>query len=92
MKQINFTGIEPTDLVNEIAEKVKAALAEDLKKITDANKPETYLSADKLCLIFDISKATIHAWSKRKILKPIRLGARVYYRLSDIEIAMRINS
>ena len=59
----------------------------ELEKRKNA-KETTYLSAQDICDKFAISKPTIHEWRKRGILKPYKLGSRVYYKLEDIESAM----
>lgn len=85
MRQVNLIGIEPDEFINAISEKVLTKLNERLEK-----KPNQYLSAKDVCDRFKVSKPTIHDWCKRGILKPRKLGARVYYRLDEIENAMRI--
>ena len=34
--------------------------------------------------MLDISKTTVFNWTKKKWLKPISIGSKVYYRKSDI--------
>lgn len=91
MQTINFVGVEPTALIQEIANEVKNTLFADITKTLQANEPKRYLSADEVCERFGVTKPTIHEWRKRKILKSYKLGARVYYRLDEIENAMIIN-
>ncbi|MDV3739517.1 DNA-binding protein [Elizabethkingia anophelis] len=91
METIHFVGVEPQDLIKEIANEVKNILFADLEKTIKDNEPKRYLSADEICKQFDITKPTIHEWRKRGILKSYKLGSRVYYRLDEIENAMIVN-
>lgn len=91
MEIIHFVGVEPQDLIKEIAKEVKNILFADLEKTIRDNEPKRYLSADEICNQFDITKPTIHEWRKRGILKSYKLGSRVYYRLDEIENAMIVN-
>ncbi len=91
MEQISFIGVEPTALIREITENVKNSLLSELTKTIQENEPKRYLSADEVCKRFRITKPTLHESRKRNILKSYRLGARVYYRLDEIENAMIIN-
>ena len=91
MESINFIGVEPENLINEIVSKVKESLLTDLEKTLRENEPKRYLSADDICELFGVTKPTIHEWRKRGIFKSYKLGARVYYRLDEIENAMIVN-
>ena len=91
MQTINFVGVDPTALIQEIANEVKNTLFADITKTLQDNEPKRYLSADQVCERFSVTKPTIHEWKKRGILKSYKLGARVYYRLDEIENAMIIN-
>ena len=91
MQTIQFIGTNPNDLIREITENVKNSLLSELTKTIQENEPKRYLSADEVCKRFGITKPTLHDYRKRNILKSYKLGARVYYRLDEIENAMIIN-
>lgn len=91
MQTVNFVGVQPDQLIQEIAEKVETALFAKIQKTLQDNEPKRYLSADEVCERFGVTKPTIHEWRKRKILKFYKLGSRVYYRLDQIENAMIVN-
>ncbi len=52
-------------------------------------KPETkYVARKQLSEILDVSVVTLIDWDKKGILKPLRIGNRVRYRMSDIELIL----
>lgn len=91
METIQYVGVQPTAHIQEIADKVETRLFERLSKFLTDKAPKKYLSADEVCELFSVTKPTIHEWRKRNILKSYKLGARVYYRLDEIEAAMTEN-
>jgi len=42
------------------------------------------ITKKELHKMLDISKTTVFNWTKKKWLKPISIGSKVYYRKSDI--------
>jgi len=91
MNTIQFYSVDPNAFIKEITETVKNSLLSELAKTIQENEPKRYLSADEVCQRFGITKPTLHEYRKRNILKSYKLGARVYYRLDEIENAMIIN-
>ena len=91
METINYVGVEPANHIQGIAQEVETRLFDRLTKFITDTAPKRFLSADEVCTRFGVTKPTIHEWRKRKILKSYKLGARVYYRLDEIESAMIIN-
>lgn len=88
MNTIQFIGLNPTDLINQI----KKSLLEDLKEVIKENEPKRYLSADEVCSHFGITKPTLHDFRKKQMFKSYKLGGRVYYRLDEIENSMIVNN
>lgn len=81
----------PQENINQIADKVESRLFDRLTKFLSDNQPNRYYTAEEICRMFSITKATIHNYRQRDIIKSYRLGSRVYYRLEEIEAAMIIN-
>ena len=52
------------------------------------NQHEGYLTTDQTCELLSVSKMTLYRWERDRILAPVRLAGRKYYRYSDIEKAM----
>jgi hypothetical protein len=71
-------------LKNEINEGVKIQL-EDFLKHFKPKQPNEYLTRQQVAQMFNVDLSTIHNWCKSGKLKPLGLGARVYFLRSDIE-------
>lgn len=52
--------------------------------ITDSNA-ETYPSREKVMQILDVSDVTLWRWQKQGYLKPLCIGGKRRYRMSDIK-------
>lgn len=63
---------------------VKLTRKELEQQITDVNT-ETYPSPDQVAKILNIDKSTLWRWGKRGYLKPIEVGGKRRYRMSDIK-------
>lgn len=50
---------------------------------------DVYLTEKEVTQRFKISRTTIHRYRKQGILKPLGLGGKVLYRLSDIEDSLK---
>ena len=75
--------IYPKDLqefANSIAEaSIKSKELQDKKESIDK-----YLSADRVCMILDISRTTLWQWDRKGTTNPIRMGNLKRYKQSDI--------
>jgi predicted DNA-binding transcriptional regulator AlpA len=76
-------------IVNQISQSVCGNIKDVLSNI---EKPNEYLSANDICKRFGITKPTVYEWRDRGILVARKLGARVYYRMDEIEEAMIVDS
>lgn len=86
MQAVTITQISPNELTELIENAVKKAL---LGLKNDSNKKEEYISRARAAEILDVDISTLYLWNKKKILVPFGIGNRVYYRLSDIEAALK---
>lgn len=76
-------------VANQISHNVCSNIRDVLSSI---DKPNEYLSANDICKRFGITKPTVYEWRDRGILIARKLGARVYYRMDEIEGAMIVDS
>lgn len=84
MQTVQFIQTTPQELQNQITEGVKNQLTEFLKLYTP-KQPNDYLTRQQVAQMFNVDLSTIHNWCKSGKLKPLGLGARVYFLRSDIE-------
>jgi predicted DNA-binding transcriptional regulator AlpA len=88
MSTIQFIQTTPQDLQNQINEGIKNQLNEFLKHFTP-KQPNEYLTRQQVAQMFNVDLSTIHNWCKSGKLKPLGLGARVYFLRSDIEQSLQ---
>lgn len=77
----------PEELANIISEQVKNELLNfasnpKVKKLDIESKP--HLTRKQTAFFFDVSLNCINDWSKKGILKPIKVGQRTYFKKSDL--------
>jgi len=83
-KKILFNIIEQ-EWFEERFRKIETELARiEQKKYEE----ERYLTRKEVAELLKIDLSTVHLWTKRGILKPVRLGNRVYYLSSQIKEAL----
>ena len=68
------------DAIDYCVEKTRCSL----EKIIQDEAAEKYLSIEKAAELLDVDKSTLWRWNKSDYLKPILLGGKRRYRLSDI--------
>ncbi len=83
MKKIFFTGTSEENLLKKISEELNFQLGNLKKSITKPTKK--YLTRKDVSELLEVNLSTLHNWKKSNILKPKKIGSRVYYLLSDIE-------
>jgi hypothetical protein len=87
MNKSTIIQVSPNELANLISEQVKADLQQfatnpKVKELEVTNKP--HLTRKETASFFDVSLNCINDWSKKGILKPIKVGQRTYFRKSDL--------
>ena len=87
MQTVQFIGITPTQLQEEINKGVKSQLDEFLKTFTP-KQPHDYLTRKDVAEMFDVDISTIHNWCKKGKLSPLGIGGRVYFLRSEIETSL----
>jgi hypothetical protein len=86
--QIILNGISIESLVTLITN----AVIEEIKEVV-VNKESKIdydlLTREQTCDFLNIDKSTLFNWDKQNILKPYRIGGRVYYKKSEIESKLK---
>lgn len=87
MQNATIIQVTPNELVNLITQQVKTELQRfatnpKVKELQTDNKP--HLTRKETARFFDVSLNCINDWSKKGILKPIKVGQRTYFKKSDL--------
>lgn len=67
-----------------IGSSVKDGIQELQKELQTKNNSEELLSRDETCLFLKIDSSTLWAWTNQKKLKAYGIGARRYYKRSEL--------
>jgi excisionase family DNA binding protein len=57
----------------------------NLEQIIQDEAQEKYLSIEKTAELLEVDKSTLWRWDKSNYLKPIALGGKRRYRMSDVK-------
>lgn len=87
MQAVQFIQVTPEQLQATILEGVKKQLTE-LKKEFQPKEPTEYLTRSEVAEMLKIDLSTLFNWTKKGKLKAHGIGARVYYKRSEIESAI----
>jgi excisionase family DNA binding protein len=50
---------------------------------------ETLLTTEQVCAYFQISRATLHRWRKKRKVKAVKIDGTVRFKFSDIEKSIK---
>jgi hypothetical protein len=86
-KKIQLIEITPQQLETAILDGVKIQI-ENLKENFLPERPTEYLTRQEVAKMLKVDLSTLHNWHKKGKLVPYGLGGRVYYKRSDLDIAI----
>lgn len=90
MVNSTIVQVSPNELANLISNQIEQQLQRfasnpKVKELEQSNKP--HFTRKETAKFFDVSLNCINDWSKKGILKPMKVGQRTYFKKSDcIEI------
>lgn len=84
MEKIQFIQTTPEQLQTQITQGVQSQLKEFLE-VYKPKQPNDYLTRKEVAELFKVDLSTVHNWCKSGKLKPLGIGARVYFLRSDVE-------
>lgn len=87
MQAVTIVQITPEELEELIYKAVIKCLKDFNPKSAETPK-EDYMSRSAVAEMLDVDLSTIHNWTKKGKLKSCGIGARVYYKRSEIESAL----
>ena len=84
MKQSTILHDVTPDQITSLFEGLQNQLTE-LKQNFEPKQPNEYLTRNEVADLLECNLATLHNWVKRGVLTPYGIGARVYFKRTDIE-------
>jgi excisionase family DNA binding protein len=91
MSTIQFIGINPTDLINELKNALIPELTKKLSKEFQPKQPTEYLTRSEVCKLLHIDLSTLHRWRKENRLSSYGMGNRVYFKRNEVEDLINCN-
>lgn len=76
--------IDGDQLAEALMSVVRDATAKAAARAAD-NARNELVTCGETMQILDVGRTTLYEWEKKGILKPARIGSRVYYRRSDLD-------
>lgn len=71
--------------LKEWAEYIVRLTHQELEQQVVNAKCETYLSRDEVAEMLRVNKSTLWRWNKQDYLKPIEVGGKRKYKMSDVK-------
>jgi hypothetical protein len=67
-------------------------LSENIDQTPDLSKADVWVDKQEILMRLHISNRTLQTWRSKGILPYTRIGAKIYYRESDITDLLKMNS
>jgi hypothetical protein len=87
MQTIQLIQISPEELTQIISSSVNSAFTkffDEVNQLKPFPHQKEIMTRQDVADFFSVSLVTIHDWNKNGILKPYKLGGRIYYHYSEI--------
>ena len=96
MKKTNslfIDGLSREELRSDLREQLRITIREELelRKKAPPDSNINLLTLEETAEIFKVSRRTLFNWSQNKIIIPITIGRRVYFRVQAIEKLLEMN-
>lgn len=87
-----YIMIPAADFIGQISEIISEKVSKAIEANIQKDNDEKLLSANEACELFqpNISRVTLHAWTKEGKLQARYIGSRVYYLRSEILEAVKV--
>ena len=86
-QQIQFIGINPTELI----EQLKTSLLAELNQPQQVSNDLDLLTRKEVCTLLKINQSTLYRWTKDNVIPSYGLQNRVYFKRSEIEQILNAN-
>lgn len=87
-----YIMIPAADFIGQLSEIISEKVSQAIEDKAQKSNEEKLLSAKEVCELFqpNISRVTLHTWTKEGKLQPRYIGTRVYYLKSEIMEAVKV--
>lgn len=75
----------PFEVISEKLERIERMLSELTSEQNAEAYEETYITPNEACGMLGVDRSTLWRWDKADYLKPISVGGKRRYRMSDLE-------
>ena len=79
--RLEVSGEDLLAFSNDLINRAK----DELTTIVEESRKERFLSKEEVKQLFGVCDATLWHWGKKNYLKPIKVGNKVRYRMSDVQ-------
>lgn len=90
-ENIPLFQINLDDFMEILEEKISQVMAKTIAEKSSPEKKDFYTRKEVSDLL-RVSTTTLHNWAKDNILKPKKIGSRVYYSYDEVQSKLQINS
>lgn len=91
MRNIQFIGITPNDLITELKNSLIPELTEQLSAQFQPKQPTEYLTRSEVCKLLKIDLSTLHRWRRDGIVPSYGIANRIFFKRSEVEHLININ-
>jgi len=85
--QIQFIGINPTELI----EQIKTSLLAELNQPQQVSNDLDLLTRKEVCTLLKINQSTLYRWTKDNVIPSYGISNRIYFKRSEIEQILNEN-
>lgn len=86
-QQIQFIGINP----NELIEQLKTSLLAELNQPQPVSNDLDLLTRKEVCTLLKINQSTLYRWTKDNVIPSYGISNRIYFKRSEIEQILNNN-
>jgi len=83
-KTIHIQEITVDEFADKVADRLLIKIQQYLEQLSTNNSNDVYLTRNETCEFLKISSQTLWNWSKKGIIKPSRIGNRLYYNKKEL--------
>jgi excisionase family DNA binding protein len=88
MTEILFRGTTEEAFLEKLEALIEKKQKQAIEAFIAKEQPEKLYTRAEACKFLSITNPTLHEWTKKGIIRSHKIGGRVYYKQSDIDVAI----